>query len=496
MIKKGINISSRLRCGYRSFVTLLGVVSIPISSTLIHASEIVMKEVNTVTVETSAESDNRTRTQIQTQESVPLPAVMPQAESVDLSEPVEQTEKLPASDVIKLKPGLQSPAELEARQGNSLVVGSADEEIPPEPLVILGAEVLPGTATRLSWKPDQSFEGIAAPTPVLVVNGKRPGPTLCLTAAIHGDELNGIEIVRRVLYEADPEKLSGTLIGVPIVNLHGFHRTSRYLPDRRDLNRYFPGNPSGSSASRIAYSFFNEIIRRCDALVDLHTGSFRRTNLPQVRADLTNAAIVDLSQSFGATVVLHNAGTEGTLRRAAADAGIPAITLEAGEPMRLQQAAVNHGVKGIETLLNKMAMYKRISFWGDPEPVFYRSRWIRADQGGILFSEVELGESVSVGELLGTVTDPITNVRAEIKSPFKGRVLGRALDQVVMPGFAAFRIGIETSEEDMQEQSMEEEDILEGQDESEIEAAKIMQKARAIDAIQDTEEDTSPEMSE
>ncbi|MBV1932393.1 MAG: succinylglutamate desuccinylase/aspartoacylase family protein [Porticoccaceae bacterium] len=494
MIKKAINICPHLRCGYRRFVTLLGVVSVSISSPLTLASEIVMPEVSTATVETSAELDNRTLTQAQ--ESVRLPTVVPQAESVDLSEPVEQPEKLSTNDVIKLDSGLLSPAELEVKPVDSLAAGSADEEISPEPLVILGAEVLPGTATRLSWKPDQSFEGIAAPTPVLVVNGKRAGPTLCLTAAIHGDELNGIEIVRRVLYEADPEKLSGTLIGVPIVNLHGFHRTSRYLPDRRDLNRFFPGNPRGSSASRIAYSFFNEIILRCDALVDLHTGSFRRTNLPQVRADLTNAAIVDLSQSFGATVVLHNVGTEGTLRRAAANAGIPTITLEAGEPMRLQQAAVNHGVKGIETLLNKMAMYKRVSFWGDPEPVFYRSRWIRADQGGILFSEVELGESVNIGELLGIVTDPITNVRTEIQSPFKGRVLGRALDQVVMPGFAAFRIGIETSERDIQEQSTEEEDMLEGQDESEIEAAKIMQKARAIDAIQGAGEDESPEISE
>ena len=453
-------------------------------------------------------------------------SLVPQAQSVDLSEPVEQADYPIAStsgDSVSAGPvhvtkssDIENPDTTNPDTTNPDTtnpdskhsdVGKVDttEPVPEsivdseqhiEPLIILGAIVPPGTSTRLSWKPDQSFEGIAAPTPVLVVNGAQPGPTLCLTAAIHGDELNGIEMVRRILYETEPEKLHGTLIGVPIVNLHGFHRTSRYLPDRRDLNRYFPGNPRGSSASRIAYSFFNEIIRHCDALVDLHTGSFHRTNLPQVRADLTEASIVDLSQSFGATVVLHNTGTQGTLRRAAADAGIPAITLEAGEPMRVQQAAVNHGVKGIETLLNKLAMYKRIRFWGDPEPVFYRSQWIRAEQGGILFSEVELGENVSIGELLGTVTDPITNVRAEIHSPFKGRVLGRALDQVVMPGFAAFRIGIETSEQDVLQEKSGPGDTVDDGEGAELEAAKIMRKARALDTSREQEKDDILEMSE
>ncbi len=370
--------------------------------------------------------------------------VIPTAENINLSEPLESASPAYGNQ----RPVVLGLPEQSVKATNDHADKASQSQAP---LIILGTEIPPGTATRLSWEPDQSFEGIAAPTPVLVVNGQTAGPTLCLTAAIHGDELNGIEIVRRVLYEAEPDKLSGALIGVPIVNLHGFHRTSRYLPDRRDLNRFFPGNPTGSSASRIAYSFFNQIIRRCDALVDLHTGSFRRTNLPQLRADLREPTIVELSESFGATVVLHSEGAEGTLRRAAANIGIPAVTLEAGGPMRLQKNAVDHGVKGIETLLDKLQMYSRFTLWGDPEPVFYRSQWIRANGGGLLFSEVELGERVSVGELLGTVTDPITNVRSEIRSPYTGRILGRALDQVVLPGFAAFRIGIETSEEDMRQ---------------------------------------------
>lgn len=418
------------------------------------------------------------------------------AENVDLSQPIaippthttaRPDQSTPTSSVITPPP---NPDDSAAKRH---VDSTANES-----LIILGTEVAPGTSTRLSWKPDQSFEGIATPTPVLVVNGAKKGPTLCLTAAIHGDELNGIEIVRRILYEAKAHKLNGRLIGVPIVNLQGFHRTSRYLPDRRDLNRYFPGNPQGSSASRIAHSFFHNVISHCDALVDLHTGSFHRTNLPQLRADLSHDDIITLSQSFGATVVLHNTGRAGTLRRAATDVGIPAVTMEVGESLHLQQSSVNHGVKSIETLLNKMAMYKRLSLWGDPEPVFYRSQWIRVDQGGILLSKVALGEYVHTGELLGTVTDPITNAQNGIFSPFKGRIIGRALDQVVMPGFAAFHIGIQARDENVLDPVLGDPDAPvddtdeengDGDSDDEIdddmEAAKIMDRVRSLDARAD-----------
>jgi len=219
---------------------------------------------------------------------------------------------------------------------------------------LLGATVPPGTSQRLMWSASQIFEGVSSETPVLIVNGRGEGPVLCLTAAIHGDELNGIEMVRRVLHDLDPEEVNGTVIGIPIVNLQGFRRGSRYLPDRRDLNRYFPGNPEGSSASRIAHSLFDSIIRHCDALVDLHTGSFYRTNMPQLRADLRYEEIKDLTQGFGGIAVLHSEAAVGTLRRAATDAGIPTITLEAGEPLRLQSAKVSQGVTGIFTLLDTL----------------------------------------------------------------------------------------------------------------------------------------------
>ncbi len=366
-------------------------------------------------------------------------AELPRARSIDLDEPVADPAALPGeSPTIDEEAVAPEVAEDDlARSGT--------------PLVLLGVEVPAATATRLAWLPGASFEGISVPTPVLVVNGARAGPTLCLTAALHGDELNGIEIVRRVMYNLEPEELSGAVIGVPIVNLQGFRRGSRYLPDRRDLNRYFPGNPTGSSAARIAYSFFNQVILHCDALVDLHTGSFHRTNLPQLRADLSHPEVLALTQQFGATVALHSARHGNTLRQAAVDHGIPAVTLETGESMRLQEDAVDHGVRGIRSLLSNMGMLKRSGFWGQAEPAYYRSAWVRANSGGILFNKVELGETVDEGDTLGTITDPITNVRSEVVSPYDGRVLGMALNQVVLPGFAAYRIGIKSSQEEMSE---------------------------------------------
>ncbi len=321
------------------------------------------------------------------------------------------------------------------------------------PLLLLDAEILPGSAQRLAWSATELFEGVPVSTPVLVVNGDLPGPTLCLMAAVHGDELNGIEMVRRVLHDIDPSRLSGAVIGVPIVNVQGFRRGSRYLPDRRDLNRYFPGNPNGSAAARIAHALFTDVVAHCDALVDLHTGSFERANLPQIRADLRNPDVVTLTLGFGSMVVLHSEPTVGTLRHAATMAGIPAVTVEAGGPSQLELAEVKHGVKGIETLLTTLGMVKKRSLWGDPEPVYYRSSWVRADNGGILLADVSLGSTVRKGDLLGTITDPMSNVSTELRSPYSGRIIGMARNQVVMPGFAAFHVGIQADEAIMEEEA-------------------------------------------
>ncbi|MEO0575229.1 MAG: succinylglutamate desuccinylase/aspartoacylase family protein [Pseudomonadota bacterium] len=326
------------------------------------------------------------------------------------------------------------------RDGFGLFTGQTFEE--HGPLELLGEKIPPGSYRQLTWSATQLFEGLPVDTPVLVVHGRQPGPVLCLTAAVHGDELNGIEIVRRVLHGLQPSRLGGTVIGVPIVNIQGFRRGTRYLPDRRDLNRHFPGSTSGSAASRIASSFFNNIVLHCDALVDLHTGSFERTNLPQLRADLSDESVTELAQGFGATVIVNSRARSGTLRYAATVAGVPTVTLEAGGPGELESLEVTHGVKGVETLMHNLRMVVSERPWTEEEETYLRSAWVRADRGGILIANVELGSRVTEGDLLGRVTDPITNDTIGIYAPLAGRIIGMARNQVVMPGFAAFHLGI------------------------------------------------------
>jgi len=316
-----------------------------------------------------------------------------------------------------------------------------------QPIVLLDQEIEPGERRELRWKVGESFDGTSVTTPVFVVHGVRTGPRVCLTAAIHGDEINGIEVVRRVINEVDPNELSGTVIGVPIVNLLGFSRGSRYLPDRRDLNRFFPGTSYGSAASRIAYALFRKLIVNCDALVDFHTGSFDRANLPQVRGDLTLPSVLEFTRGFGAAPVLHSPGARGMLRLAATDRGIPAVTFEVGAPTRLEPENIEFAVQSMNTLMHKMGMTRSFRMWAEPQATFYESKWVRVDSGGMLFSEVRLGDRVREGQRLGKVIDPVQNVEHEVSSPFRGRVIGMALNQVVLPGFAAFHVGIETSEQ-------------------------------------------------
>lgn len=319
------------------------------------------------------------------------------------------------------------------------------------PLSLLGQSVRPGTRAELRWASGQSFDGTVVTTPVIVAHGATAGPRICLTAAVHGDELNGIEIVRRLMNELDPASLSGTVVGVPIVNYLGYARGSRYLPDRRDLNRYFPGTTSGSSASRIAHSFFSEVALNCQALVDFHTGSFDRKNLPQVRGDLRIPAVLEFSRGFGATAVLHSPGSRGMLRHAAVAAGIPAITFEVGSPMRLEPAEIDHAVQALHTLLHKMGMTRSFRMWAEPQALFYAAKWVRADAGGMLFSEVALGDRVRVGQRLGKVIDPVQNSERAIVSPVQGKVIGMAVNQIVLPGFAAYHIGVQTDEQQVRE---------------------------------------------
>jgi predicted deacylase len=309
---------------------------------------------------------------------------------------------------------------------------------------LLDNEVAPGERRRLFLRASESFAGDSVEIPVLAIRGERAGPVVCMTAGVHGDELNGIEIVRQIFEHVSPKQLSGMLLGVPVANLHGFRRGSRYLPDRRDLNRYFPGHPAGSSASRIASALFEGVVRHCDAVVDFHTGSFYRTNLPHLRADLMNPRVLELAEAFAVGVVVHSEGLLGTLRRASTDAGIPAITYEAGEPKRFQAREIDRGVEGMRSMLRSMGLLSGPAAASGRQRLYYRSRWVRVNDGGIFITRRQLGERITSGEVLGTVTDPVSNERTRLIAPVSGRILGMAVSQVVIPGFAAFHIGVGT----------------------------------------------------
>lgn len=315
------------------------------------------------------------------------------------------------------------------------------------PLDLLGASIAPGERRELSFLSEPSFVGAFANTMVVAARGAKPGPTLCLTGGVHGDELNGFEIAYRSYTRIDPASLSGTLIAVPAVNAFGFRTGSRYLPDRRDLNRFFPGSAGGSIASRLAGVVFEQVIRRCDALIDLHTGSLQRTNQPQIRTDLGDARALALARSFGSGVVLHGRGPRGSLRRAALDAGIPAVIYEAGEPLRFEEEEIRGGVEGVANVMADLGMT------GVRAPrragiVFRATRWVRAEQlGGVFLTDRKPGDRVAAGDRLGTVTDPITHQREEIRAPANGQIIGMAVPQVVLVGYGLFHLGTDATGE-------------------------------------------------
>lgn len=308
------------------------------------------------------------------------------------------------------------------------------------PLEILGESIAPGEARGLQLKSHDSFTaGLVA------LRGAGPGPTLCVTAGIHGDELNGVAIARRLVDETDPQQLLGSLVIIPIVNTHGFRNGSRYLPDRRDLNRYFPGNRRGSAASRIARHLFEQLVRHCHALVDLHTGSLNRTNLPQIRADLRAVPNLRLAWGFGVEHVVHSVGQAGTLRRSASDAGLPAVVYEAGEPLRFDPEEIERGVGGIQTLLESLGMAPRAEPRERRQRHYTKTSWVRANEAGIYVPAVALGQSVERGDVLADISDPFSSRKTRIRSPRSGRVIGMAVGQVVIPGFALFHLGEEDS---------------------------------------------------
>jgi predicted deacylase len=292
-----------------------------------------------------------------------------------------------------------------------------------EPLVFCGNPVALGETAELRMRVGESFTAEPVSVPLTVVRGG-PGPVLFVTATVHGDELNGVGILRDLLNDTDFTGLRGTLIAVPVVNVPGFLVQDRRLPDRRDLNRSFPGSPKGSLTARLADTLFREVIRHSDFGIDLHTGGGERTNYPQIRADLADPRVLELSEAFGIPVVLGGEGPEGSLRRVAVAAGVPTVVYEAGSARRLERPFIQVGIAGI---LNVMRFLRMLP--GEPvvPPLrmrIERTHWVRAGFGGILDLQVELGQPLRRGTPISLSTNPFARGRSQLKSPYSGLVLG------------------------------------------------------------------------
>ena len=311
------------------------------------------------------------------------------------------------------------------------------------PIQLGGVSIAPGEQQSISLPLPALYSQSPVSMPVHVVNGRRPGPVLFVSAAIHGDEINGVEIIRRLLNNDLFEQLKGALIAVPIVNVYGFVTQSRYLPDRRDLNRSFPGSEQGSMAARLAYTFMQEVVTQCSHGIDLHTGSVGRENLPQIRAKvINNVATEQMARAFATPVILNAELRDGSLREAVAAHDIPVLLYEAGEALRFDEVAIRAGVTGVINVMRHLGMLAREKPQQPPaEPLIARSsRWIRTPQSGILRAIAPLGSQVERGDVIGWVADPFGKREEEILATDPGIIIGKTNLPLVHEGEALFHI--------------------------------------------------------
>jgi len=308
------------------------------------------------------------------------------------------------------------------------------------PFTIGDASAPAGRRTQTELPIARLMSGTPVALPVIVLHGKTDGPTVWINAATHGDEIIGVEIIRRVLALIDARSMSGTLIAVPIVNVHGFNTGDRYLPDRRDLNRSFPGSKRGSLAARIANLMMSEVVTRCDVGIDLHSGSDHRANLPQIRADLTDEKTLALATRFGAPIAIDSHVRDGSLRGAAVATGATCLLFEGGEAYRFDEEAVTAGVDGTLRVLNTLGMIDEVVPPAPRPRIAQSSRWVRASKSGIVDCRLPLGAEVTKGEQLGVLRDPFGKQLGRLKAPTDGVLVGKLLHPLVNQGDAILHV--------------------------------------------------------
>jgi predicted deacylase len=310
-----------------------------------------------------------------------------------------------------------------------------------KPLKIGDVEVRPGQRVTVDLPVARLYTDTSLHMPVKVIRGRRAGPVLFISAAVHGDELNGVEIIRRLLKRPGIKSLRGTLLAVPIVNVHGFIDQSRYLPDRRDLNRSFPGSPRGSIAARLANTFLREVVLKSDFGIDLHTGAIDRSNLPQIRANLDDPAVTELAHAFGAPVIVNANMREGSLRACAAGHGIPVMIYEAGEALRFDEVSIRAGIRGVLQVMRKLGMLPPGKPRATNHAVIARATsWVRAPSSGIVTAAVALGRRVKENEALALISDPLGDREEAVRAPFDGIVIGCSRLPLAHEGDALFHL--------------------------------------------------------
>lgn len=303
------------------------------------------------------------------------------------------------------------------------------------PFIISGITIHPGETREIYLKVSESFLSSSIQIPITVIRGQNEGPTVFVMAAVHGDEINGTDIVRRLIFDIDHEKLAGTLIAIPVVNIPGFLAQSRYLPYHRDLNRYFPGKKKGNNAERMAYRLFKEVVSKCDFGIDLHTASSGRSNLPHVRGDMTHPRIRKLARAFGSSVLVDQPGVRGSLRREATESGVPTILFEAGETGRFSKRISQEGLKGVLEVLSEIGMWPSSKSKRPPFQVIVKaSEWMRAEKGGILDLEVKPGDLIYAGDRIGSILNPFGKTVTQIRAPWTGIIIGITTQPITVPG--------------------------------------------------------------
>lgn len=307
---------------------------------------------------------------------------------------------------------------------------------------IAGQQIGLGERADVDLKVSESYTRTDVHIPLRVIRGAEPGPAVYITAGVHGDELNGTGIIRRMLADESLNLLRGTLVLVPHVNRPALDTLARYLPDRRDLNRSFPGSPQGSLASRYAATIFRQIMKKCDCGIDLHSAAMRRTNFPNVRADMNDEGAARLARLFGCELIIHGTGPTGSLRRSAGRAGVPTIILEAGEVWKIEPSVVEIGVRGVRNALIGLEMIKGKPQRAPYQAVARKTTWMRARRGGFLEFHVSSGEIVEKGQPLATSSTLLSTGSHALRSPQDGIVLGMTTLPAVRPGDPVFHIAV------------------------------------------------------